>query len=298
MYYDCAVIGGGSAGLNASLILGRGRKEVILFDNDAPRNSVAQESHNFITRDGIKPSEFRNLAHIDLRKYPTISIQKNRVLDIIQANSTFQIKTEDGRNCKATTIILVAGLKDVLPEIEGIHDVYGTSLFPCPFCDGWELKDLPLVYIANDAHAFHGLKMISNWSEDIIVCTNGKASFSSAEKEILKEKQIEIIEDVILRLEGKNGQLKTIHFQNGKELHREVGFVSYQMEQATPFGKRLGLELNEMGGIKTDLYGRTSMEGIYAAGDNANGPPQLIIAAGEGAKAAIGVISDFVEEVF
>ncbi len=297
--YDCAVIGGGPAGLNASLILGRGRKEVILFDDDTPRNAVTQESHNFITRDGIKPSEFRKAAHTDLRKYATVTIQKERVSHIISDASSFRIQTEAGGDYIAKTIILATGMKDILPDIEGIHDVYGTSLFACPFCDGWELKDIPLVYIADGEHAFHGVKMVSNWNKDIVVCTNGKESLSVDEKNLLAQKQIEVIEDEILQLQGEKGQLKTIQFKNGKELQKEAGFVSYKLQQAVPFAEQLGLEMNEMGGIKTDIYGRTSVKGVYACGDTtASNPPQLIIAASEGSKAALGVISDFVEETF
>ncbi|GIO17416.1 pyridine nucleotide-disulfide oxidoreductase [Oceanobacillus oncorhynchi subsp. incaldanensis] len=298
MVYDCVVIGGGPAGLNASLALGRGKKEVILLDDDAPRNAVTQESHNFITRDGVKPAEFREAAHADLKKYSNIVIQKDRVTNIDSAASPFRIHTETGKDYKAKTIILATGLKDVLPEIQGIHDFYGKSLFACPFCDGWELKDTPLVYIADGEFSFHGIKMISNWNKDIVVCTNGKESFSTEERDILAQKQFEVIDDEILRLQGENGQLKTILFKNGNELYKEAGFVSFKMEQAAPFAERLGLELNDMGGIKTDSQGRTSIKGIYAGGDTASGPPQLIIAASEGSKAAIGVISDFVEETF
>ncbi|GEN89033.1 NAD(P)/FAD-dependent oxidoreductase [Oceanobacillus sojae] len=298
MLYDCAVIGGGPAGLNASLVLGRGRKEVILLDDDAPRNAVTQESHNFITRDGIEPVEFRKAAYADLKKYPGIVIQKERVTDINPADAVFHIQTEAGKNYEAKTIILSTGLKDVLPDIEGIHNFYGTSLFSCPFCDGWELKDTPLIFIADGAFSFHGVKMVSNWNKNIVICTNGKESLSPEQRDILAKKQIEVIDDEILRLQGENGQLKTVQFKNGKELHKEAGFISAKMEQAAPFAERLGLELTDMGGIKTDPYGRTSIKGIYAGGDNAAGPPQLVIAASEGSKAAIGVITDFVEETF
>ena len=296
--YDCAVIGGGPAGLTASLMVGRGRKEVILFDDETPRNAVTQESHNFITRDGIKPAEFREAAHKDVRKYPTISIQKDRVSDIVSSGSSFRIRTEAGEAYDAKRVILATGMKDILPYIKGKHDIYGSSLFPCTFCDGWELKDIPLAFITESEHAFQEVKMVTNWNKDIVVCTNGKENLSAAEKDILAQKQIEVIEDEIAQLHGEDGQLKTIQFKNGRELQREAGFVSYKLKQAAPFAEQLGLEMNDMGGIKTDPYGRTNVKGVYACGDNTTGPFQLIIAAGEGSKAAIGVISDFVEETF
>lgn len=297
MLYDCAVIGGGPAGLTASLMIGRGRKEVILFDDNKPRNAVTQESHNFITRDGIKPAEFREAAHKDLKKYPTISIQKDRVSNIQSSSSSFHIQTEAGGDYEAKKVILATGMKDILPQIEGIHDVYGSSIFPCTFCDGWELKDIPLVFIAEGEHIFQEVKMISNWNNDIVVCTNGKDNLTTDEKDILAQKQIEVIEMEISQLQKKDGKLKAIQFKNGRELHREAGFVSYKLRQAVPFAERLGLEMNDMG-IKTDPYGRTNIKGIYACGDNAASSFQLIIAASEGSKTAIGVISDFVEETF
>lgn len=298
MLYDCAIIGGGPAGLNAALVLGRARKEVLLFDDNTPRNAVTQESHNFITRDGIKPADFRKAAHADLKKYPSISLQKERVLDIIQNPSSFHIQTESGQGYEAKKIILATGMKDILPDIEGIHDVFGTSLFGCPFCDGWELKDIPLVYIADQKHAFHDVRMLSNWNRDIVICTNGKEIFSSEEKDILAQKQFQVVEDEILRLERENGQLKSVQFKNGNSLHREAGFVAHDMQQATPFAERLGLELNDLGGIKIDSHNRTSLKGVYACGDSTFALFQLVIAASEGSKAAISVISDFVDEMF
>ncbi|MFD1066556.1 NAD(P)/FAD-dependent oxidoreductase [Oceanobacillus locisalsi] len=298
MLYDCAVIGGGPAGLNASLILGRGRQQVILFDDDTPRNAVTQESHNFISRDGVHPAEFKKASYEDLNKYPTISVQRNHVVDIVPTASYFQIQTEKGQQYEAQRIILTTGLKDILPEIEGMHQFYGTSLFGCPYCDGWELKDLPLVYIAAYPHAFNSIKMVSNWSKDIVVCTNGKETISPQEKAILSQKNIQVIEDEILRLQGEGGQLKSIQFKNGNELHRQAGFISYKLQQAAPFAGRLDLESNGMGGIKIDPYGRTSRKGVYAAGDNAGGLPQQIVAAAEGSKAAISVLSDHVAETF
>ncbi|WP_040984192.1 NAD(P)/FAD-dependent oxidoreductase [Oceanobacillus jeddahense] len=298
MLYDCAVIGGGPAGLNAALILGRGRKEVILFDDDTPRNAVTRESHNFITRDGIHPAEFKKAAYEDLNKYPTISVQRNQVVDIVQTASYFQIQTEIGQVFEAQRIVLATGLKDILPEIEGIHQFYGKSLFGCPYCDGWELKDLPLVYIAAYPHAFNSVKMVSNWSKDIVVCTNGQASISPQAKTILSQKNIPVVEDEILRLQGEDGQLKSIQFKNGKELSREAGFISHKLQQASPFAGRLELESNGMGGIRIDPYGRTSRKGVYAAGDCAGGMPQQIVAAAEGSKAAVSVLSDYVAENF
>ncbi len=299
MLLDCVIIGGGPSGLNAALVLGRAKRNTILFDEDKPRNAVTHESHGFITRDGIKPSEFKKLAKENLLKYPSISIQNQRIINIKKENRTFLIFSEDGHSYRTRKVLLSTGLKDILPRIEGIHHFYGTSLFNCPFCDGWELRDRAIVVIGEDERVFHMTKMASNWSKDLVVCTNGKNILSTEQREVLNKRKIKVIEDKIVTLQGNKGRLKKIQFKNGKEIEREGGFVSTELKQATSFPQTLGCAMNKMGGIETDKMGRTNIEGVYASGDNSlSAPPQLINAASDGSKAAMGVINDLIDEDF
>ena len=299
MVLDCIVVGGGPAGLNASLVLGRAKKKIILFDDNKPRNSVTHESHGFITRDKIKPSEFKRIALDNLREYPDITIKNQRVFDIKTENDHFVILTNDGLTYQSRKVILATGLKDILPNIKGIHECYGTSLFSCPFCDGWELKDHPLVVISEDERALHMTKMISNWSQDVVVCTNGKKVFSNEQKHILAKKDIEVIEEEIEYIEGDGGNLRSIFLKSGREVARAGGFVTTGLQQASPLAQILGCSMNNMGGIETDKAGRTNIAGVYACGDNSIiAPAQLIIAAAEGSKAAMAVVGDLVNEDF
>ena len=113
MIIDCAIIGGGPAGLNAALVLGRARRSVILFDENKPRNAVTQESHGFLTRDGVKPNEFRAIAHQEISKYPSVEIQDVRVTGIRHAEDSFEITTEKGDLLSAKTVLLATGLKEI-----------------------------------------------------------------------------------------------------------------------------------------------------------------------------------------
>ncbi len=301
MIVDCAIIGGGPAGLNAALVLGRARRSVLLFDDNQPRNAVTHESHGFLTRDGVKPEEFRAIAQQEIGKYPSVEFRQVRVTDVYrrEGEGTFELAAANGEAFQARTIILATGLKETLPDVEGIHDYYGKSLFSCPFCDGWELRDRPLVVISEGERTFHMGKMVWNWSRDLLVCTNGHRALTEEEQKALRKKGIEVVEDRIAALIGREGRLERIVFATQGERAREGGFVATRLFQASPFAAQLGCEMNAQGGIVTDVLGRTTVPGVYAAGDTVmGGPAQLVIAAAEGSRAALGVSAALVEGEF
>ncbi len=233
MIIDCAIIGGGPAGLSAALVLGRAKRNVVVFDDNQPRNAVTQESHGFLTRDGVTPDEFRRMAHQEISAYPSVGIQHARITEVSNHEGVFELVVDVSTIIQARTIILATGLRETLPAIEGIHEYYGKSLFGCPYCDGWELKDKPLIIIAEE----------------------GQSAFHMA---------------------------------------RNV--------QASPFGALLGCEMNAMDGsvvdgIMADRFGRTSVKGVYAAGEVIV-PSQLIVAAAQGSMAAAGVNMDLTQSEF
>lgn len=299
MVIDSAIIGGGPAGLNAALVLGRARRTVQVFDDNRPRNAVTREAHGFLTRDAIEPSEFRRLAHQDLSKYPSVTLQPARVTDIRKLEDRFELIAGNGEVVQARTIILATGMKETLPEIAGIHDYYGKSLFSCPYCDGWELRDKPLIAIAEEGErAFHIGTLVWNWSRDLVVCTNGHAVLTDEQKAKLQKKGIQIIEDRITALIGENGMLERVKFSTHVDITRQGGFTATQLSQAADFHMQLGYETNANGGAVIDIIGRTSVKGVYAAGEALGNPSQLIVAASQGSMAAAGVNSDLIQSEF
>lgn len=299
MRYDCAIIGGGPAGLNAALVLGRSRRKVILFDDDNGRNLVTRESHGFLTRDGITPSELKRLAHEDIAKYDSVKVKQDRAMTIHRVSDThYELTTAGGETYHSIKVILATGLKEQQPNIPDIEKFYGTSLFSCPYCDGWEMRDQPLAVIA-DKNVFELAKKIYTWSRDLVVFTNGEGRLELEDRDRLIAKGIEVREEIIDGLEGDNGQLKSVRLEDGTLIDRIGGFVTPLWSHAANFGKELGCEENEYGGIKTDEYGRTNVWNVYAAGDaSLIVPSQLIIAAGEGSAAALGVNGDLTNEYF
>jgi Thioredoxin reductase len=290
--YDCAIIGGGPAGLNAALVLGRARRSVVLFDDNKPRNAVTHESHGFITRDGVKPEEFRRLAHADISKYPSVQMVRTKVVDMVRrGHALFLMQTSNGDVYQARTVILALGLKERLPAISDVADYYGISLFSCPYCDGWELRDQPLAVISeNESHRYSMASTVYNWSKDLIVCTNGVGSFEPQQRAKLLSRGVRIFEQPIASLKGRNGRLQKIVFANGTEVARTGGFVTSNWHLAIRFAEKLGCRLNESGGLAIDDYGKTTVEHVYTAGDAATiSPAQLIVAAAGGSKAAMSV---------
>ena len=300
MIIDCAIIGGGPAGLNAALVLGRAKRHVVMFDDNKPRNAVTQETHGFLTRDGVNPGEFRAIAHQEISRYPSVDIRNARITDVSKHENLFEVVEDNGEVFQAKTVILATGLKETLPAIEGISDYYGKSLFNCPYCDGWELRDKPLVIIAeNEQAAFHMAPIIWNWSRDVLVCTNGHAHLTEEQKGVLQKREIQVIEDPITALVGKNGMLEQVVFATHEKRARQGGFVAPQLTQASSFGTQLGCELNAFGGAVADNFGRTTVPGVYAAGDaSVVMPSQVILAAASGSIAAAGVNTDLTQSEF
>jgi len=297
---DCAIIGGGPAGLNAALVLGRAKRKVILFDHNKPRNAVTQESHGFITRDGVSPSEFRDFAHQDISKYPSVQVEKVKIVEVKkESSSIFRLTTQEGKTFLSRKVMLATGLKESLPNVKGIREYYGKSLFSCPYCDGWELRDQPLVLIAENSNASHLAKTIYQWSNDLVLCSNGQPILSADDEQLLKSKGVIIKKERIEKLSGANGKLEKVFFEDGTDMDRVGGFVTTELEQPNNFAHTLGCEMNKNNGIIVDGLGRTNIEGVYAAGDMTfSGPAQLIIAAGQGVRAAAGINHDLTMEEF
>lgn len=300
MIYDCAIIGGGPAGLNAALVLGRARRSVALIDNNKPRNAVTHASHGFITRDGITPAEFRSVAYAEVLRYPSVGHLQTEAVEAGKNESGFfEVLCASGLRVQAQKLILATGVKEQFPEIEGFYPLYGKSLFNCPYCDGWELQDQPLVLVSESPAVFHTAKLLFRWSKDLIVCTNGRPSLSDEQKNRLQARGIVVMEQPVAAFVGRQGRLEHVRFADGTELPRAGGFVMPGFVPAAPFAERLGCERTEHGGIRTDAWGRTSIVGLYAAGDASYFmPSQVVFAAADGSRTAMGVNLDLTEEDF
>lgn len=283
MLFDIAIVGGGPAGLSAALLLGRACKRVVLFDAGPPRNAAAVEMHNFVTRDGIPPAEFRRIAREQLRPYD-VEVRDARIEAIERTSAGFQVHTAAGV-VEARRILLCTGMIDELPAMPGYRELWGKSVFQCPYCHGWEVRGRAFGYLAPGPEWLSWAMFLEGWSDDLVVFTSGQFAVPAQAAEDLARARIRIEERPVVGLRAHDGKLAAVELAGGAEVARELLFVRPPQRQ-TPLVTSLGLALDAQGFVKIDEQCQTSVPGIYAAGDSTTMLQGALLAAAAGANAA------------
>jgi thioredoxin reductase len=296
---DVIIVGGGPAGLNAALILGRCRRRVLLCDAGNPRNRVSHGVHGFLTRDGIEPEELRRIAREELTKYPSVEVRDIEVCDADRVDGGFEVVLENGERHRARKLLLATGLVEDLPDIPGFRHLWGRGVYNCPYCDGWENRDAPFaVYGLRDEGVGFALQMLV-WSPDVVLCTDGPANLDAEDKAKLDCHGIKLIEKKIALLEGSETEgLRRIVFDDGDSIERRALFYTFGQREPSPLVEKLGCELTEKGVVETKSYERTNVPGLFAAGDASKRVQFAIIAAAEGAAAAFAINTELYKEDF
>ena len=294
--YDVIIVGGGPAGLSAALILGRCRRKVLVCDAGNHRNIRAHALHGFLTQDGILPSDFLDLAHADLEQYETLSFTEYEVVKATRAAGSFKVTLENGEVQEARRLLLATGVVDEIPPVEGIQDFYGTSVFHCPYCDGWEMRDQPLAVYGKGARVAGFAMTVRIWSRSLLVCTDGPALLSDEDRSLLDRHQIPMREDRILRLEGDGGQIEQIIFEEGPPFDCRALFFSTAQRQGSSIAADFGCEFTDKGAVLTGRCETTNVPGLFVAGDASKATQFVIVAAAEGAEAAVEINRSLEEE--
>lgn len=293
--FDVIIVGAGPAGLSAALILGRCRRNVLICDAGDPRNIASRALHGYLTRDGIEPAQLLRIGREQLRPYATVHLRSDEVTDSRRVGNGFEITVND-EVISSRKLLLATGVVDHLPDIEGLKPLYGRSVFHCPYCDGWELRDQPIaIYGREDRGAGLALEL-TGWSRDLIVCTDGPATISTADRKQLEGLKIPVREERIARLEGADGQLERIVFDNGDALQRRAMFFNTGQDQRCDFAARLGCDFTDRGAVRTGEYEMTNVPGLFVAGDASRAVQLAIVAAAEGAEAAFAINKALIKE--
>jgi thioredoxin reductase len=294
--YDVVIVGGGPAGLSAALVLGRCRRRVLVCDNGHPRNEASQAMHGYLTRDGMPPLEFLRLARGELTPYDTVEIRDATVVDALCADSRFVTTLQSGERVRSRKLLIATGVRDRVPDIEGIAGMYGRSVFHCPYCDGWEVRDMPLAIYGRGERGY-GLSLeLTGWSRDLVLTTDGPCELDERHRRRLQRAGIRLREDRVARLEGENGILRRIVFAEGEPLERRAMFFTTGQYQQSELAVKLGCEFNDKGTVRTGKYESTHLPGLFVCGDASRAVQWVVVAASEGAEAAFAINTDLIKE--
>ena len=296
--FDVIIIGGGSAGLSAGLVLGRFKRRILICDSGKPRNAKSHGVHNFLSRDGILPNELLQIARSQLQPYDTVELRSQEVVDIVQREQQFEVVFADGTREQARKLLFATGVKDHLPPIAGMENLFGASVFHCPYCDGWEARGKAIAILGNGETALHFSKLLHSLSDDLVICTNGKSDIADVDAQRLAELGIRIITTPIVQVNTTDGVLIGLTFADGTYLQRDVIFLKPPQSQSSALPAKLGCVFTENGHVKVDEQGRTSVTGIFAAGDLTSPTQAVVLAASKGFSAAAAINYELAQELF
>jgi thioredoxin reductase len=280
--FEVVIVGGGAAGLAAALVLGRMRRRVLLLDAGDPAHSVSDAVHGLFGHDGIPPLELRRIARDDLRPYDSVTVRDARVEEVRPMAGRFSVLA-DGETSEARVLLLATGLRCELPPIQGLAGVWGHGAYHCPYCHGWEVRDRPLAVYGTNAAGLAWL--LTSLSDDVVLLTNGGSELDPDEAERLRQAGVVIRETPLARLEAEGSELMRIVFLDGSSDDR-AGLFLMPSFITSPLPGQLGCELNESGDIVVDGDGRTSVPGVFAAGDATTDRKSAVLAAAAGSRAA------------
>lgn len=293
---DVIIIGGGPAGLNAGIVLGRCRRKVLLFDTAQQRNRASHGMHNYLTRDDILPTDFLKLSHKEAAKYGVRILPKKIMTARKNEAGIFTVLDEEDTVYRAKKLLVATGLRDKLPDIPGFKEFYGTSVFHCPYCDGWEVRDKKIGVYARNKEGWELALSLKGWSANVTLFTDGKNNVKPVHKERLDKNGIAVVSLPFERLQGKNGQVKQIVFKNGTSIAVDALFFVNGFEQQCNLAEAFGCQVTKKGVVMTNRYQQTNIPGLYVAGDASRDMHFVVVAASEGAKAAVTINKELQKE--
>ncbi len=267
---------------------------MLVADDGKPRNGPSAAVHGFLSRDGTAPPELRGIARDQLGAYPSVEIRDVEITTALPVDEGFEVTTRSGQQQRARALLLAMGQYDDLPAIGGLAEMFGRGVYHCPYCHGFEARDLPLAVLGNDRFATPlALHLRMRISDDVVLCTNGPAALATDQRSTLKRCGVTVREDSVVRVEGHKDAFERVVFASGDKLARGALFVRAPLRQHSSLAAMLGCEQRDDGTVKINDFHRTTVRGVYAAGDMTRPESypvplgQAIVAAAEGATAAI-----------
>lgn len=296
--FDVIIIGGSFAGLSAAMSLGRAVRNVLIVDGGEPCNAPTPHSHNFITHDGSKPFEILKKARQQVLEYPTVQFVAGVASSAQKSDKVFHVSLKTSETYSASKLLFATGIKDVIPDIPGFADCWGISVLHCPYCHGYEVRNEKTGIVANGDTAFDLARLIQHWTKELTVFTNGEPTLSQLQREKLKSAGITVEQSPIKGLEHNNGYVNGIQLADGSQFPLKAIYMRPTFVQHCDIPVSLGCELNEQKLLKVDMLQKTSVDGVYAAGDNSHPARAISVAVAAGSMAGGGINRALIEESF
>jgi len=296
--YDTIIVGGSYAGLSSAMTLGRSLRNVLIIDSGNPCNKQTPHSQNFLTRDGMPPGEIAKIAKEEVSKYPTIEFYSGFAVNGNKISEGFLIKTSDGKSFKSKKLIFATGILDTKHDIKGFAECWGISVIHCPYCHGYEFRNKKTAILADGDRLIHFTSLIKNLTDDVTLITSGKTAGDINGIATLKKNDIKIIEKKISEIEHHNGYVNKIIFSDGTAESFEAMYAPVPFRQHCSIPQELGCEMTDTGLIKIDDSQKTTVDNIYAVGDNCNPLRAVSLAVSSGTLAGVKVNSELSAEMF
>lgn len=299
--WDCAVVGGGAAGLSAAVVLGRARRRTLVVDDGNQSNSPASGIGGLLGHDGRPPAELYEMGRRELAAYPSVEVRTGTVFGGIRTHDGFVLDLGGGHAVRTRRVLLATGMQYRPPEVRGLAELWGRSVFHCPFCHGWEVRDQPLAVLGDGDRAVHQALLLRNWSDEIVVLTDGPAALTDDDRARLGAAGVTIDERPVAELASENGELAAVVFGDGKRLPRRGLLVATTLHQRSSLADDLGAARGDAtplaaDPIDVDAFMRTTAVGVFAAGDVSAAMPQVASAIAAGSLAATAVVQSLSAE--
>ena len=301
--WDCIIVGGGAAGLSAGLVLGRARRRTLLVDAGAQSNLPAHGIGGLLGHDGRKPAELYATGRRELSVYPSVEVRTGEVVSGERADDEFVLHLADGRRECTRRVLLATGMDYRPPALPGLAQLWGRSVFHCPFCHGWEMRDRPLAVLARGERAVHSALLLRGWSDDVVVLTDGPADLEDDDRARLAAAQIAVDERKVVELASENGELTAVVFADGSTLVRSGLLAATTLHQRSTLADQLDADSAEStpvaaNPVAVDGFYRTTAPGVFAAGDLSAQMPQVAAAIAGGSQAAAAVVQSLVADEY
>ncbi|KWX57153.1 NAD(P)/FAD-dependent oxidoreductase [Mycobacterium sp. NAZ190054] len=300
MEFECAVVGGGAAGLSAALVLGRARRRTIVIDGDDPSNRAAPVIGGLLGYDRRPPDQLYAAGREELTEYPSVEYRRAEVRSGRRVDRGFVLDVDDGTEVRAQRVLLATGMAYAPPQLPGLAELWGVSVFQCPFCHGWEVRDTRLAALASGQEGVHAALMLRGWSDDVVLLTDGRSELSPDDERLLHRAGVTVDDRRVVELTGTDGRLETIVFADGTRLDRDALMVEAPVRQRSPLAEQLGATCTP-GPLGTepltvDKIARTSAGGVFAAGDVCTEQPHLAGAVASGSEAAMIIVQSLLAD--